>query len=83
MRVQSPFPPAGSGELFLTEGGSETEIRYRHGFELPEFAMFPLLDDPGAVTAMRAMFRSQLGVAAEFGLSFLLSGLSDRASPDW
>jgi S-methylmethionine-dependent homocysteine/selenocysteine methylase len=56
---------------------------YRHGFELPEFAMFPLLDDPKAVTAMRAMFCAQLDVAAEFGLSFLLSGLDYRASPDW
>jgi homocysteine S-methyltransferase len=82
MRVQSPFPPAGSGEFFLTEGGSETELMYRHGFELPEFAMFPLLDDPKAVTTMRAIFRAQLDVAAEFGLSFLLSGLDYRSSPD-
>lgn len=45
--------------------------------------MFPLLDDPKAVTALRAMFGAQLDVAAEFGLSFLLSGLDYRASPDW
>ena len=83
MRMQAALPPAGSGEFFLTEGGSETEIMYRHGFELPEFAMFPLLDDRKAVTAMRAMFCSQLDVAAEFGLSFLLCGLDYRASPDW
>lgn len=43
MHVQTLLPPAGSGEFFLTEGGSETEIMYRHGFELPEFAMFPLI----------------------------------------
>ncbi len=83
MRVQSPLPLAGSGEFFLTEGGSETEMLYRYGFDLPEFAMFPLLDDPKAVTAMRTMFCAQLDVAAEFGLSFLLSGLDYRASPDW
>lgn len=83
MRPPSPLPPMGSGEIFLTEGGSETEILYRHGFELPEFAMFPLLDDPRAAAAMRAMFCAQLDVAAEFGLSFLLSGLDYRASPDW
>jgi S-methylmethionine-dependent homocysteine/selenocysteine methylase len=83
MPVQSPLPRAGSGEFFLTETGTETEMMYRHGFELPEFAMFPLLDNPKAVTAMRAMFCAQLDVAAEFGLSFLLSGLDYRASPDW
>ncbi len=83
MRVPSPLPPMGSGEVFLTEGGSETEIMYRNGFELPEFAMFPLLDNPKAVSAMREMFSRQLDVAAEFGLSFMLSGLDYRASPDW
>ncbi len=83
MPVRSPLPPAGSGEVFLTEGGSETEIMYRHGFELPEFAMFTLLDDPKAVPIMRDMFCAQLDVAAEFGLSFLLTGIDYRASPDW
>jgi homocysteine S-methyltransferase len=83
MTIQAPFPPIGSGDIFLTEGGSETEIMFRHGFELPEFAMFPLLENPKAVAAMREVFSDQLDVAAEFGLSFMLSGLDYRASPDW
>ena len=83
MKPQSPLPHTGSGEIYLTEGGSETEILFRDGFELPEFAMFPLLDDPKAKTAMRDMYRAQLDVAAEFGTGFLLSGLDYRASPDW
>lgn len=83
MAAQTPISAAGSGETFLTEGGSETEIMYRHGFELPEFAMFPLLENPRAVSAMRGIFSQQLDVAAEYGLSFLLSGLDYRASPDW
>lgn len=83
MSVQSPLPPTGSGEVFLTEAGTETEIMYRHGFELPEFAMFTLLENPSAVTAMRGMFTEHLDVAAEFGLSFLLTGIDYRASPDW
>jgi homocysteine S-methyltransferase len=83
MQMPSPLPPAGSGPVFLTEGGSETEIMYRHGFELPEFAMFPLLENPQAVTALSDMYRAQLDVAAEFGLGFMLTGLDYRASPDW
>lgn len=83
MAVSSRLPHAGSGEIFLTEGGSETEVMYRHGFELPEFAMFPLLENPKAVAVMRDFFRAQLDVAAEYDLSFLLSGLDYRASPDW
>jgi S-methylmethionine-dependent homocysteine/selenocysteine methylase len=56
---------------------------YRHGFELAEFAMFPLLDNPRALAAIRAMYCAQLDIAAEYGLSFLLTGLDYRASPDW
>ena len=78
-----PFPKSEPGELFITEGGSETEIMYKHGFELPEFAMFPLLDNPEAVKAMRVMFREKLEVAAETGFSVMLTGLDYRASPDW
>lgn len=83
MSPQAQFPNPGPGELFLTEGGTETEIMYKHGFELPEFAMFTLLENPSAVTAMRDMFRSQLDVAAEFSMSMLLTGIDYRASPDW
>jgi homocysteine S-methyltransferase len=83
MTIRNPFPSLGSDDVFLTEGGLETEIMYRHGFELPEFAMFPLLENPKAVSVMRRVFSEQLDVAAEFGLSFMLSGLDYRASPDW
>ena len=83
MTIQIPIPPMDSDEIFLTEGGTETEIMYRHGFELPEFAMFPLLENPKAALALRGILSEQLDVAAEFGLSFMLTGLDYRASPDW
>jgi S-methylmethionine-dependent homocysteine/selenocysteine methylase len=56
---------------------------YKHGFELPHFAMFPLLDNPKAVSKMREMFRSYLDVAAENDFCALMGGLDYRASPDW
>lgn len=34
------FPLRLKGKFHLTEGGTETEILYNSGFELPEFAMF-------------------------------------------
>ncbi len=83
MEISTKFDDSRPGELFLTEGGIETEIMYKHGFELPEFAMFPLLENPKAVTAIRDMFRSQLDVAAEFSMSMMLTGVDYRASPDW
>jgi len=69
--------------LYLTEGGSETEIMYKYGFELPEFAMFPLLDDPRAVAELRGMFTRYLDTAAKHGFGALMGGLDYRASPDW
>lgn len=77
------FPPRVDGRLYLTEGGVETEIMYKDGFELPHFAMFPLLDDPVALEAMKGIWRRMLAVAAEAGFCVILNGLDYRASPDW
>lgn len=81
--MKTSFPPRQSGLLYLTEGGQETEVMYKHGFELPEFAMFPLLDDPAGVARLREMYGAVLDVAAEQGCGVLLGGLDYRASPDW
>lgn len=56
---------------------------YKHGHELPEFAMFPLLDDPRAVVDMERMYTRYLEVAAEHGCVAMMGGLDYRASPDW
>ena len=77
------FPPQRPGVLYLTEGGQETEIMYRHGHDLPEFAMYPLLDNPSAVADLTDMYRSFLDAAAEHGFCAMMSGLDYRASPDW
>lgn len=81
--MRNRFPAQDPGTIYLTEGGQETEVMYRHGFELPEFAMFPLLDNPAALDVMRAMYRSYLDVAVKHGCVALVGGLDYRASPDW
>ncbi|MFM7225125.1 MAG: homocysteine S-methyltransferase family protein [Actinomycetota bacterium] len=77
------FPPQQPGVNYLTEGGQETELMYKFGFELPEFAMFPLLDDPRAVAELRGMYERFLDTAARHGFGALMGGLDYRASPDW
>ena len=77
------FPPQQEGRFYLSEGGTETELMYKYGFELPHFAMFPLLNNPDAVSKMREMFRSYLEVAAKHKICALMGGLDYRASPDW
>lgn len=77
------FPLQQAGVFYLAEGGQETEIMYRHGHALPEFAMYPLLDDPVAVSDLKAMYARVLDIAAEHGFVAMISGLDYRASPDW
>ena len=57
------FPKQQPGVNYLTEGGQETEIMYKYGFELPHFAMFPLLDDARAVAELRGMYGRYLDTA--------------------
>ncbi|MEA2436388.1 MAG: homocysteine S-methyltransferase, partial [Thermoleophilaceae bacterium] len=61
------FPEPQPGVLYLTEGGQETELMYKHGHELPEFAMYPLLDDRRAVADLTDMYTRYLEIAAEHG----------------
>ncbi len=77
------FPSQKEGHFYLSEGGTETELMYKYGFELPQFAMFPLLDNPKAVAKMKQMFRSYLEVVAKYNMCALMGGLDYRASPDW
>ena len=81
--MNADFPPRLEGKFYLTEGGTETEVMYKWGFELPEFAMFPLLDNPEADAVIRDMYRRYLDVAAEQNTGLLLNGHDYRASPDW
>ncbi|MFM8305402.1 MAG: homocysteine S-methyltransferase family protein [Actinomycetota bacterium] len=81
--MTSTFPPQHDGVRYLTEGGQETELMYKYGFELPEFALFPLLDDPRAVAELRGMYERYLETACNHGFGVLMGGLDYRASPDW
>ena len=40
MNKRAHFPDQEPGLLYLAEGGIETEIMFRYGHELREFAMF-------------------------------------------
>ena len=81
--VARQFPQQQPGVNYLTEGGQETEIMYKYGFELPQLAMFPLLDNPRAMTELRGMYGRYLDTAARHGFGVVMGGLDYRASPDW
>ncbi|MEO7634289.1 MAG: homocysteine S-methyltransferase family protein [Sphingomicrobium sp.] len=82
MTSSSP-PPFRPDIRYLAEGGQETELMYGHGFDLPQFALFPLLDNSAAVERLTSMYRAVLDVAVAHDMGAMLGGLDYRASPDW
>ena len=81
--MKRSFPIQQDGVIYLSEGGQETELMYKFGHELPEFAMYPLLDNPRAVADLTGMYQRYLDVAVRHGCTPLMGGLDYRASPDW
>jgi homocysteine S-methyltransferase len=67
----------------MTDGGLETTLIFHHGFELPAFAAFPLLEDEQGRDALRRYFEPFLDSAQERGLPFVLDTPTWRANPDW
>ncbi|WP_323769391.1 homocysteine S-methyltransferase family protein [Antarctobacter sp.] len=77
------FAPHPDGLPWFTEGGTETELMFRHGFDFDHFCAFTLLDNPKAMQVTRDMYRRLLDQIAAVGGCALLGGLDYRASADW
>lgn len=75
--------PHQTDRLFLTDGGTETWLMYKQGYELPEFSAFHLLNDLGAEEVIRGYYRAFAGIARRLGCGFIFDSLTYRASRDW
>ncbi len=67
----------------LTDSGLETWLVFHRGLQLPDFAAFPLLDEPDQRVILAEYYRSHLRIAAEHGVGIVLETPTWRASPDW
>jgi homocysteine S-methyltransferase len=83
MSKPTPILPHQTNKIFLTDGGTETWLIYKRGFELPEFSAFHLLNDKLATTAIREYYRAFADIALEQGTGFIFDSLTYRASRDW
>jgi homocysteine S-methyltransferase len=70
-------------ELWLADGGIETDLIFHHGWALPEFAAFVLLDDPAGVDALGEYYRPYLELARDAGTGLVLETPTWRASSGW
>ncbi len=75
--------PQLSGDLFLTDGGLETTMLFHEGFDLPHFAVFPLLEDEKGQEAFKRYFHKYCGIASKYKVGFILEAITWRASIDW
>lgn len=75
--------PCQSDKLFLTDGGLETTLVFHDGVDLPHFAAFHLLKQPGGRERLYRYFRGYGILARELGFGFVLESMTWRASADW
>ena len=68
---------------WVTDGGLETDLIFHRGLDLPDFASFPLLDDPQGREVLEDYYRGYAVVAARVGAGLLLETPTWRANPDW
>jgi S-methylmethionine-dependent homocysteine/selenocysteine methylase len=75
--------PQIDADIFLTDGGIETTLIFDDGIDLPDFAAFPLLDDPDGRAALVRYFDSYAAIARRDQVGVVLETPTWRASPDW
>jgi S-methylmethionine-dependent homocysteine/selenocysteine methylase len=75
--------PQLTGRAFITDGGMETDLIFRGGWELPHFASFVLLDEERGVDALREYYLPYVAIAREYGVGLILDTPTWRANPDW
>ncbi len=81
--MRQPLPQLSGEQLFVADGGLETDLVFHHGIDLPCFAAFPLLDQSGGREQLRSYYDDYLDIAREHGAGFVVETPTWRANPDW
>lgn len=68
---------------WLADAGLETDAIFNHGFDLPAFASFTLLEDAKGRDYAAAYFARFHRLAAEAGTGFVLDTMTWRANAPW
>ncbi len=69
--------------MFLTDSGLETDLIFSGGWDLPDFAAYPLLDRDDGRAALRRYVNEHVRVARDAGLGIVVETPTWRASSDW
>ena len=68
-----PLLPHQTDRIFLTDGGIETWLMYKRGFELPHFSAYQLLDDPAGRAALEQYYRDFAALARERRTAYIFA----------
>jgi S-methylmethionine-dependent homocysteine/selenocysteine methylase len=77
------LPQLAGDQMFVTDGGLETDLVFHHGVELPCFAAFPLLQHSDTREVLRRYYAGYLDIARRHGAGFVVEAPTWRANPDW
>ena len=75
--------PQLSGDIFLADGGVETDLIFNHGIEIREFAAHTLLPTPEGRAALTQYFEAFLRLAKEMDTGFILDTVTWKAHAYW
>ena len=75
--------PQLSGDIFLADGGVETDLIFNHGVEIREFAAHTLLPIPQGRAALSRYFEGFLALANQQNTGFILDTVTWKAHRHW
>jgi len=77
------LPQLDSRKYYITDGGLETNLIFKYGINLPEFAAFTLLNDPVGESLIKDYFKHYVDLALRYGVGLQLESATWRASRSW
>lgn len=77
------LPQLAGDQMFVTDGGLETDLLSHYGVDLPYFAAFPLLEHDDTREVLRRYYASYLDIARSHRTGFVVESATWRANPDW
>ena len=80
--MTAPLPQL-DGQIFVTDGGMETDLIFHHGIDLPHFAAFPLLETAAGRDLLASYYDGYAAIAERATAGLMLEAPTWRASGDW
>lgn len=83
MSAQNNNFPQLENKRFIMDGGLETTLIFENGYDLPQFAAFPILDQREGRVTLRDYYLNYINIAKQKRYGFILEGPTWRASASW